>query len=397
VDFDWTEQDDAFREELREFLRSELPPWYRGYDVESVGHSRDEAFAVSLDVTAKMAERGWLTQHWPKAWGGGDATIWQQVILREQMTEHSEPRGSQYMSVNWVGPAILMYGTEEQKALHLNAISEGRSCWAQGFSEPDAGSDLAALKTRAVRDGDEYVINGEKIWTSHTHRAQWIFLLARTDPDAPKHKGISVFLIPRDTPGIEIRPIDGLLGGNEFANTIFHDVRVPASCRLGPENEGWKVTLSALAFERGGVPQFHRALDVLAQLIPYLQTKLDDDGRSLWDNPAIRQRVARLRTETEVAKLTYYQAASQLEAGGDVSFINSLSRIHTSLAQQNAGILASELAGPLMDIDEADPALPLGGRTSTLWRKGLSVTVAAGTLEINKNTLATRGLGLPRD
>jgi alkylation response protein AidB-like acyl-CoA dehydrogenase len=290
----------------------------------------------------------------------------------------------------------MAFGSEEQKKEHLPKIATGQR-WAQGFSEPDAGSDLAALKTRAVRDGDDYVINGEKIWTSHTPTAEMLFLVARTDPDAPKHKGLSVILLPLRSPGVRILPIKSMMGTiGEFANVIFEDVRVPARRRLGPENEGWRVALAALAFERLGVPRWRVAVYRLGVLRDYAK-RTQRDGRALYDDPALRQRFAQLSTECETARLIYYRFVSEAVKGDEPFLLVSLLRVMGTLATQRVGQFAMEVLGGLADVEEDGVDwVPLRGMAGEWWEFGVASTIAAGTLEINKNNIATRGLGLPR-
>jgi alkylation response protein AidB-like acyl-CoA dehydrogenase len=344
-----------------------------------------------------MAENGWLTQAWPTEYGGQDAPIWRQMVLKEEMTAHHEPRGPQYMSLNWIGPSIMMYGSEEQKAFHLPRISRGEGFWLQGFSEPEAGSDLASMRTRAYRDGNEYIINGEKVWTSHLPRGEWIYLLARTDPDVPKHKGISVFLIPLDTPGIEAVPMVDMTGGDtHIGHVYFTDCHVPVSSRLGPENEGWMVAVQALQNERLGAPRYLGSLANLQQLKEYAM-KTPVNGHTLFDEPLVRQRFAQLTAEAKVAQLSYYRQVSEAAAGEKTPVISSVARIQATTSNQNVSRFTMELLGPLCDIAEEDQDwVPLDGEAGERWALGLVHTIVAGTLEINKNQLAQRGLGLPR-
>jgi alkylation response protein AidB-like acyl-CoA dehydrogenase len=391
MDFEFTAEDDAFRAELREFLDAELPPWWNGYA------AGDEAFEVVKRVVRGMADHGWLTQAWPTEYGGQDAPIWRQMVLKEEMTAHHEPRGPQYMSLNWIGPSIMMYGTEEQKAFHLPRISRGEGFWLQGFSEPEAGSDLASMRTRAYRDGDEYIINGEKVWTSHLPRGEWIYLLARTDPDVPKHKGISVFLIPLDTPGIEAVPMVDMTGGDtHIGHVYFTDCHVPVSSRLGPENEGWMVAVQALQNERLGAPRYLGSLAQLEELKEYAM-KTPVNGHTLFDEPLVRQRFAQLTAEAKVAQLSYYRQVSEAATGEKTPVISSVARIQATTSNQNVSRFTMELLGPLCDVAEEDQDwVPLDGEAGERWSLGLVHTIVAGTLEINKNQLAQRGLGLPR-
>jgi alkylation response protein AidB-like acyl-CoA dehydrogenase len=390
MDFDFAPEDRKFRDDLQQFLREELPATWTGHYNES-----PEDFQTTLAIAGKMADRGWLTMSWPKEYGGGDASIWQQVVMKEEMWANKEPRGPQYMSTNWIGPSILMYGTEEQKKQHIGAISRGRSLWAQGFSEPDAGSDLASLKTRAVRDGDEYIINGEKIWTSHTPHAEWIFLLTRSDPEAPKHKGISVFLIPIKHPGIQIVPIRSMVGYGEFAHVYFEDCRVPASWRLGAENEGWKVTVTALSYERMGAPRFISSIRKLEALAEYARSAVSN-GKALYDDPLVRQRFAQLYTEAEAARLLYYRVVSHVARDDDVTMVGAVARIHGTLSNQKVPAFAMELLGGAGDVQDESSEFPFHGHQADEWLKSLTASIAAGTTEVNKNVIAQRGLGLPR-
>jgi alkylation response protein AidB-like acyl-CoA dehydrogenase len=231
LEFDHAQQD--LRTELRAFLKENLPPEYVG-----IWHGPEGA-PLSGAITRKMGERGWLTYYWPEEFGGKGGSVWDQTVIQEELFAHHEPRGAQYMGVNWIGPALMKFGTDEQREQYLPPIAAGDGYWAQLFSEPDAGSDLAGLRTRAVLDGDEYVINGSKIWTSYANQAKHGFLLCRTDTTLGKHGGISVLLIDMDAPGVEVRAIPSMVGWHRFHSVHFTDVRVPKDRLLGPLNNGW--------------------------------------------------------------------------------------------------------------------------------------------------------------
>ena len=392
MDFSWTDGDEAFRDELETFLQDEIPDWWRG-----MWHSGDRGWDYTREFCKKLGANGWLTMAWPKEYGGADAPIWAQVVFKEAMAKYGEPRGSQYMNLNWIGPSIMLFGTEEQKQLHLGKISAGDVEWCQGFSEPDAGSDLASLQCRAVRDGDDYVINGQKIWTSYARRAEYVFLLTRTDPDAPKHRGISVFLIDMKTPGINVRTIESM-GGDVHLNEVFYDnVRVPRSCMLGEENQGWSVIIAALNFERIGQPRYQSAWWDLERAMRYAKEH-EAGGESLAKDPVLRQRFADVYVRHRVARALNYRLASlvaQEEVPGPA--ISSLTRIHNSTITQHATELAMEVLGPYGRIAGEGPGpAPYDGLVESSWRDGISSTIAAGTLEIQKDQLAVRGLGLPR-
>ena len=295
MDFDWSQDDLSFRRELRAFLDENLPDDWS--ELSKHGPGSDDQAEFSKEFCPKLAARGWLTQNWPVEYGGRGATPWRHAILGEEMWLRGEPRSSQYMNVNWVGPTIMRYGTDEQKAHHLPPISAGEAFWCQGFSEPEAGSDLASLRTMAVLDGDEYVINGSKIWTSYVNYAQYCFLVARTDPQSSGRRGISVLLVPMDTPGIEVREIPSVVGERYFFEVFFTDVRVPVSCRLGPENEGWDVVIYSLAFERVGAARYARSAVILDELAELAR------ARGRLDDPTLLEKLGKARALCEAARI----------------------------------------------------------------------------------------------
>ena len=243
MEFAWSAEEEQYRVDILGFLEAEVPAEI----VESAHEIASKWRAdFSKQFAAKLAGRHWLTPSWPRAYGGMETTAWQQMILAELMVQFGEPRGNQYMNVNWIGPAVILAGTPEQKAYHLSRISRGDVLWCQGFSEPEAGSDLASMRTRAERDGDEYVVNGEKIWTSYANIAEFCFLLVRTDPGAEQHRGISILLVPMDTQGLEVRDLGCFVGEHSIHQLVFTDMQIPVSARLGPENEGWPIVRQAL-------------------------------------------------------------------------------------------------------------------------------------------------------
>jgi alkylation response protein AidB-like acyl-CoA dehydrogenase len=384
------EEENAFREEIRSLLRKELPPDWRGFL-----HS-EEGFQIARRFCRVLAERGWLTMAWPRAYGGAEASLWKQTIFREEMWANGEPRGPQYMSLNYIGPAIMKFGSEEQKRFFLPKIAAGEIQFCQGFSEPDAGTDLASLKTRAIRDGEEYVINGEKIWTSYAQHADYCYLLARTDPEAPKHRGLSLFLVPMTTPGITVRPIRSMDGYTDHINHVFFDnVRVPVTARLGEENHGWYIATSSLNLERIGVARWAHAKHLLTRLVEIIGKPLPD-GRRLADEPWVRQKVADLETRYRAARLLNYRVIAQIERGEEPTWEASLARLHSVLLDQQVAAVALEILGHYGLVLGGDEANIGGGLFEEMWRKSIPATIAAGTLEIQKNLIATRGLGLPR-
>lgn len=376
MNFDWTDEDVKYREDIQEFLAEMLPRGWNGYDHTNIPEYERE----SKKFAAATAERGWLTQNWPKEYGGQEAPAWHAAILSEEFWPLGEPRGPQYMNVNWIGPAIMEFGTDEQKAYHLNRISKGDVCWCQGFSEPDAGSDLGSLRTAAVRDGDEYVVNGQKIWTSHTPLAEFMFLLVRTDPKEKRSKGISCLIVPMDTPGLEIKAVPGFVGETSFSNPVFTDMRIPVANRIGEENEGWTVVRYALAFERVGAAHHkscERRLNQLAKRAHEL---------NVMDDVLIRTKFAECWAATEAARLLFYRVVDLRTHGSGPTADSNISRVAGSAAQK----LIMELS--MMIYGEAC----LEAKSEGDARRTMASSVAAGTTEIQLDQIATRMLDLPR-
>ena len=386
MEFGFTADEEAFREELRAFLDAELPAWWRGMFVDDA-----RAIPETRRMCAALAARGWLTMAWPREHGGQDASVWKQTILREEMWAHHEPRGPQYMNLNYIGPCIMRFGTPAQKARFLPPMAAGRVLWTQGFSEPGAGSDLAALTTRAEERGDEFVVNGQKCWNSYADApADWCMLLVRTDPSAERHRGLSVLLVDMRTPGIRVRPIDSMAGPHELNEIFFDDVRVPRDCLLGEQNGGWNVIVAGLTFERTGIARYARA----GRLIELLVDHMRREGRA--DDPEVRQRLADLRARYEAARLLSYRAISLQAAGGVPTVEAAIARLHSTQLEQAVGHIGLELLGVAGQLVLDAPGAPLGGLLHQQWVRNVPTTVVAGSLEIQKSVIAERGLGLPR-
>jgi alkylation response protein AidB-like acyl-CoA dehydrogenase len=381
VEFDWTDDDLAFRRELRDFLAEVLPENWE--EMSKDGPGSDVQAEFSRAFCPKLAERGWLTQNWPTEYGGRDASAWRHIILGEEMWRIGEPRSSQYMNVNWVGPTIMRYGTQEQKREHLPPIARGEAFWCQGFSEPEAGSDLVSLRTLAIRDGDHYTVNGSKIWTSYVNHAQHCFLVVRTDPESSRHRGISVLLCPMDLPGIEVREIPSVVGDHYFFEVFFTDVHVPAACRLGPENQGWDVVTYSLAYERVGAARYARAaltLDELAKLA---------EERGVLEDPRTLEKLGEARALCEASRLLTYRVIDLRQKGRPPSADTNLARVAGTLAERAVSELALEIFGP--------EALAYGHFAESHFRLAMTAGVAVGTTEVNLNLVSSRFLDLPRE
>ncbi|MHB8669672.1 MAG: acyl-CoA dehydrogenase family protein [Acidimicrobiales bacterium] len=386
MDFSFTPEEEGFRAELRAFLDRELPDWWRGMFVDD-----ERAIPATREICKKLAARGWLTLAWPPEYGGQGASPWMQTVLREEMWAHEEPRGPQYMNLNYIGPLIMRYGTPEQRGRFLPPMTRGEVLWTQGFSEPGAGSDLASLSTRAEDRGDRFVVNGQKIWSSYADApADWCLLLVRTDPSAPKHEGISVLLVDMTSPGVTVRPIGTMAGPHEFNEIFFDNVVVPRECLLGDQDRGWQLIVDGLTLERIGIARYARA----GRIIQLLVALVGEAGMGA--DPDICQKLADLRARYEAARLLSYRAVS-IQAAGSVPTVEaSIARIHSTQLEQQVGHVGLEILGAAGMLESGDRWAPLRGEIHRQWLRNIPTTVAAGTLEIQKNIVAHRGLGLPR-
>jgi alkylation response protein AidB-like acyl-CoA dehydrogenase len=390
MDFQFTDADERFRAEIRRFLQQQLPAdWAdRAFvgDVET-----DERSDIARRVTKALADNQWLAMAWPKEFGGLDASHMQQLIYNEETSYASMPGGGG-MGVAWVGPAIMLYGTDEQKEHYLPRITGGDDIWCTLYSEPGAGSDLASLQTRAVRDGDEYVINGQKIWTSGGHTANMGWLAARTDPNAPKHRGISTFVVPMDAPGISVRPLPNLAGEHHFNEVYFEDVRIPAENLVGVENRGWYQVATALDFERSGVGAYANGKHNVERLVGAAKT----DPSLVQRNPAARFELADRWIELQVGFNIAYRIPYLQSQGSIPNHEASVSKLYGSELSQRIASTGMHLLGMEGQVVPGSPHAKLGGAFARAYMSAVSSTIAAGTSEIQRNIIAQRGLGLPR-
>ncbi|HEX6031429.1 MAG TPA: acyl-CoA dehydrogenase family protein [Tepidiformaceae bacterium] len=382
MDFRLNPEQQAFQDEVTSFVKAGLPA---GWDEEQ--GSIDERMAVERDVMKRLAAKRWLALPWPKEYGGMGATPMEQLIFNEQMAYHRVP-GYVNMGVAWVGPVVMLYGTDEQKRDYLGKIADGTDIWCTLYSEPGAGSDLAAMQTRAVRDGDDYVINGQKIWTSFGHYADWGWLAARTDPDVPKHKGLSTFAVKMDTPGITIRPLVNMAGTHEFNEIFFEDVRVPASNMVGEENRGWYHVAVGLDFERSSIGATSNARRVVDDLVAYVRDHKSGAG------PEVRTRLADHKLSVEVLRAMAYNIASMQGSGLVPTREAQMAKLFGAELQQRVATTALQVFGMEGQASKAtSAAYPY---QYTLLRS-VANTIEGGTSEIQRGVIATRGLGLPRE
>lgn len=392
MDFAFTPAQVAFRREVRDFLTENLPAGFKvRNDREAL---TEEEFAFSQRFARKLGERGWLTMSWPSAYGGQDAGHIEQLIYNEEMGYSGAPLGFGF-GTNLVGPTLMVHGSEEQRRRYLPPIARCEEFWCQGFSEPGAGSDLAGLQTRAVHDGDEYVVSGQKIWTSEGHRADFMILLARTDVDAPKHKGITYFLLDMKTPGVTVRPLVNLMGSHHFNEVFFEDVRVPARNIVGDENRGWYVAATTLDFERSGISRTMLMLRMYEDVLAYVRAARAA-GEGWAARPEVWNQLADTRIEFDVARLLAYRVA-WLQASGQVpNYEASMAKMYATELNQRFFTAASNILGLAGQLEPGSPHAPLEGRVERAYMAALSYKIAGGTSEIQRNVIATRGLGLPR-
>jgi alkylation response protein AidB-like acyl-CoA dehydrogenase len=390
VEFKFTAEDEEFRTELRAFMKTELPdPW------EGAGrYPEDDDWDLNQVIRQKMAEKGWLTMHWPEEYGGQNASPVKSAIYNEEIAYMRAP-GRDIFGVRMLGPTLMIHGSEEQKKTHLPSVAKGEIQWCQGYSEPESGSDLASLSTRAVRDGDDLVINGAKVWTTMAHRADWIMLLTRTDPDAPKHRGISFVLVDMKSPGVSVRPIINMAGGHEFNQVTFDDVRVPRANVVGDENRGWYVAVTLLDFERSGIDYSASARRLLDDTKEFA-TETKRNGVPLIEIPWVRTLMADRYIDCEVARLMAYNVAYMQSQDLIPTKEASMSKVFGSETVQRVAEASLEILGMYGTLGREDKWAPLKGRVQENWMNAFAGTIAAGTSEIQRNIIAGRGLGLPR-
>lgn len=387
MDFHLTPEEEAFRDEVRAFLDENLPPG---------ASTGDPKFLAEWN--RKVRAKRWVGFSWPREVGGGGGTIMQQVILKEEMAKRKAPSlGTCFMGLAWVGPAIVQYGTEAQKQRFIPDILDGKYQWCTGYSEPGAGSDLAALQCRAVREGDEYVVNGQKIWTSIAMWSKWMILLVRTDPKAAsKHDGITCLLVEMATPGITVRPIRNMSGGAMFAEVFFDGVRVPVENRLGAEGEGWKVTISALANERSGIAEVE-GLKRNLEAIKALARKCMRNGRPAAEDPRLRRRIMQAEARIEAMRLNGMRFLTKQLKGEPLGSETSVNKLHRAELEIGLGELALEIEGSAGVLVRGSDAAIDGGRWQQFALNWPEVVIGGGTPNVQKNIIAERILGLPHD
>jgi alkylation response protein AidB-like acyl-CoA dehydrogenase len=396
VDFSYSDAELEFRDELRRWLRDALPPGWGETVFEP--DDEDERARFRLEWERKLFKGGWNGISWPTKYGGRGATLVEQAIFAEEMARARAPDGLNIIGRNLAGTTLLHHGTEAQRERFLPKILSGDEVWCQGFSEPNAGSDLASVRCQAVREGDTFIVNGQKIWTSFAQYAQWCILLVRTDPRLPKHAGISFLLVDMKSPGVSIRPLKQISGESEFNETFFEDVRVPAGNLVGELNSGWHIAMTTLAYERGPEDSLGRQIRFKQELDRLLGTLSGlPRGKGLAiDEPVIRDKLARSIAEIEIMRLSCLRSFSRTIRGNSLGAEASMSKLYWSHVAQNLYETALESLGPLAPIARGDALSPADGRFQLSFLNSRAFTIYSGTSEIQRNIIAERVLGLPK-
>ena len=395
MEFRDTPEEATFRTEVREFIETEAPKTERGM-------SGEEALLGNWERNQqwfkKLADRGWIAPAWPKEYGGAGLTTMEQFILNEELALNRVPRPLHLIiGLGMAGPTVIVHGTEEQKKTYLPGILAGQDIWCQGYSEPGAGSDLASLQTRAARDGDDYVINGQKIWTTLAHMAKKMIMLARTDPDAPKHKGITYFILDMKAPGVTVRPLMNMADTHEFNEVFFDNVRVPKENIIGEENRGWYAAVTTLDFERSAIGSAIGMKQGVEALVEFAREHAGDHTSVLRHNASMRYELSDRMVEVEVARMLSNRVASLQNRGLIPNYEASMTKLYNTELNQRIARTGLHILGLYGQLGRGSPLVPNNGRNSYTYLRSVAFTIEGGTSEVQRNIVAQRGLGLPRD
>jgi alkylation response protein AidB-like acyl-CoA dehydrogenase len=397
MDFDFTPGQQSFRREVREWLQGHLPPELKGRGFAST--RADRAHVERLrDWQRTLHKAGYVGIDWPPEYGGRGASLVEQIILYEEMARAEAPQPINRGGLSMLGPTLMKHGTPAQRGRHLSRILTAEEIWCQGFSEPNAGSDLANLQTRAVLEGDHYVVNGQKVWTSMAHVADWGFFLVRTDPQAPKHKGITFILVDMKAPGITVRPLRQLTGEAEFNEVFLDNVRVPADNVVSGVNDGWNVAVTTLMYERDLLTMIrHISLRTAVERLWALARWTTLRGRPAAEDLVLRQKLAQLCIAERCLQLNGYRSLTRILQGGTPGPEGSTSKLFWSQVDQDLAELATEVIGPYSQVAAPSPWAPDDGQWAFYCLLARGSGIRAGTSEILRNILGERVLGLPKD
>jgi len=388
MDFKFTEEQKKFRQEVRDFLEGEMK--------QGLWEPSCDAWIMAYDpeFTKRVAKKGWIGLTWPKENGGQGRSFIDRLILTEEMLRYGAPAACHWFADRQIGGAVLHYGTEEQKREILPKVIKGEATVGLGLSEPEAGSDLASLKTKAVESGDYFIIDGQKVWTSGGSHMNWVYLLARTDSNVPKHKGLSEFVFETSLPGITVRPIVDMTGGVHFNEVFFDAVKVPKKCLIGQKNGGWQQVLNQLDYERSGMERLTANYPLFAAVTQYAK-ETKRNGKPLVEDPLIRSRLAQLRIELEIGRLFMYRVALVMDEGKAPNWESSLAKAYGTAFEQRVASTAIEILGLYGQLSPQSKLVPVSGMAYHSYLSSKGYSLQAGTSEILKNILALRKLGLP--
>ncbi|MEO1271103.1 MAG: acyl-CoA dehydrogenase family protein [Myxococcota bacterium] len=391
MDLKFSTQEEAFRDEVRDWLETHLSGEFAHLRGRGGPGDEHETFEDRVAWEQKLGEGGWIGLGWPKAYGGREATLMEQVIFNEEYSRARAPGRVGHIGEQLMAPTLIAFGSEAQKERFLPPIRRGEELWCQGYSEPNAGSDLANVQTKAERDHDQWVITGQKVWTSLAHWSHWCFVICRTDPSARKHKGLSYLLVPMDQDGITIRPITQPSGLSEFNEVFFDGARTEADCIIGQPGDGWKVAMGTLAVERG-VSTLGQQLNFQNELLQVIAIARNN-GRS--KDPHIRQRLARAWMELKIMRLNALRTLSAAADGKELTREGMINKLYWATWHRELGKLAMDILGPEAEIADGSPYEL--GMLQKLFLFTRSDTIYAGTNQIQRNIIGERALGLPRE
>ena len=395
MDFKFTEDEEAFRREVRQWLEREIPQRWIELDP-GIWEETEESWALAREFQRKLGQKGWLAPAYPKEYGGLELSHMKRLILSEELAYNRTPMSiEEEITVNWVGPSIMLFGTEKQKKEYLTKMAKGDIIFCLGYSEPNAGSDLASLQTRAAEVGDDYVINGQKTWCSYGHLADYCWLAARTDPDASRHEGISIFIVDMKTPGITVRPLINILNRHSFNEVFFDDVRIPRENLVGQKNKGWYQLVIALDLERSSIGYAAGNQRIIEELIKYVK-ETTRNGEPLANDCLTRNKLAQLVVENEVARMMAYRIAWMFSKGLHPSYESSMSMVFVSEVMRRTANAGMRILGHYGELDRDSKWAVMNSRIMRMCLSSLSIGVGGGSNEIQRNIIAIRGLGLPR-
>ena len=392
MNFEFTAEQERFRQEVRTFLDTELPPDWVGYLGGTTGdHVVDssDGWQIFKDIARKLGNKGWLSLFWPKEYGGQSWPLVGYLVLVEEIARRGSP-GYNPIAVKMLAPTLIDYGSEEQKERHLKPIARGEEFWCEGFSEPGAGSDLASLQTKAIKDGNHFIINGQKTWSTFANYSDWCCLLARTDPHSTRSRGLSFFLVDLTTPGVSVRPVRNLAGEPSFCEIFFEDAKIPKENIVGKENEGWPVAQALLGYERTSIEFVAMVQSMIEDVVKYLK------ATSKTASIPSRHLLAKLAIDAEIGRLINYQVAWRHDKGMATDWYAAMAKLYSTELFKRAASAAMQLLGVYGQLDKRERIAPGQGWIEHMYLVSFGATIAAGTSEIQKNIIALRHLGLPR-